>query len=115
MDLALLEERLAVGGEPLYRSRQIWEWAAGGASSYAEMTNLPLELRDALAAEVPFSSLESTAEALAADGTEKVLFHTADARPVEAVLMRYRDGGARFASRASPVARSPAASAPRGA
>jgi 23S rRNA (adenine2503-C2)-methyltransferase len=31
-------------------------------------------------------------EALARDGTEKALFHTADGRPVEAVLMRYRDG-----------------------
>ena len=28
----------------------------------------------------------------AADGTEKALFETADGRPVEAVLMRYRDG-----------------------
>jgi 23S rRNA (adenine2503-C2)-methyltransferase len=56
------------------------------------MTNLPLELRDALAGEVPFSSLEAGTEALASDGTEKVLFHTADGRPLEAVLMRYRDG-----------------------
>jgi 23S rRNA (adenine2503-C2)-methyltransferase len=31
-------------------------------------------------------------EALARDGTEKALFETADGRPVEAVLMRYRDG-----------------------
>ena len=56
------------------------------------MTNLPLQLRDALAGEVPFSSLEAGTEALASDGTEKVLFHTADGRPLEAVLMRYRDG-----------------------
>jgi 23S rRNA (adenine2503-C2)-methyltransferase len=31
-------------------------------------------------------------EALSVDGTEKALFHTGDGRPVEAVLMRYRDG-----------------------
>ena len=31
-------------------------------------------------------------EAHASDGTVKALFHTADERPVEAVLMRYRDG-----------------------
>ena len=30
--------------------------------------------------------------ALARDGTEKALFETADGRPLEAVLMRYRDG-----------------------
>ncbi len=31
-------------------------------------------------------------EALASDGTEKALFETGDGRPIEAVLMRYRDG-----------------------
>ncbi len=67
-------------------------WTAGGARSYAGMTNLPLELRDALTEEVPFSSLEVGEERLASDGTEKVLFETGDGRPVEAVLMRYRDG-----------------------
>jgi 23S rRNA (adenine2503-C2)-methyltransferase len=56
------------------------------------MTNLPLELRDRLADAVPFSSLKVVREALARDGTEKALFETADGRPLEAVLMRYRDG-----------------------
>jgi 23S rRNA (adenine2503-C2)-methyltransferase len=56
------------------------------------MTNLPVELRTALAHEVPFSSLAPVREALARDGTAKALFDTADGRPVEAVLMRYRDG-----------------------
>jgi 23S rRNA (adenine2503-C2)-methyltransferase len=41
---------------------------------------------------VPFSSLELEHEAVSSDGTEKALFRTADGRPVEAVLMRYRDG-----------------------
>ncbi len=92
MDLLLLREALEARGEPAFRDRQIWEWAARGAGSYAEMTNLPLELRDALAGAVPFSSLGLAQEALARDGTEKALLETADGRPVEAVLMRYRDG-----------------------
>ena len=92
MDLLLLREALEARGEPAFRDRQIWEWAARGAGSYAEMTNLPLELRDALAGTVPFSSLGLAQEALARDGTEKALLETADGRPVEAVLMRYRDG-----------------------
>jgi 23S rRNA (adenine2503-C2)-methyltransferase len=92
MDLLLLDERLAAEGEPRFRSRQVWEWAARGAGSYAEMTNLPLELRDRLAEAVPFSSLKVVREALARDGTEKALFETADGRLLEAVLMRYRDG-----------------------
>jgi len=57
MDLPLLETRLAEGGEPAYRARQVWDWAARGVPSYAEMTNLPLSLRHTLADEVPFSTL----------------------------------------------------------
>jgi 23S rRNA (adenine2503-C2)-methyltransferase len=92
VDLSLLDDRLAARGEPSFRSRQVWEWAARGAGSYEQMTNLPLELRAALAEEVPFSSPTPVREALARDGTAKTLFETADGRPVEAVLMRYRDG-----------------------
>jgi 23S rRNA (adenine2503-C2)-methyltransferase len=90
VDLRLLAETLA--GEPPYRSRQVWEWTARGVSSYAEMTNVPSRLREELERTVPFSSLRVASEALARDGTLKVLFHTADGHPVEAVLMRYRDG-----------------------
>ena len=92
VDLLQLEQRLAAGGEPGFRARQVWEWAARGADSYEVMTNLPLELRDRLAEDVPFSSLRLVRESLASDGTEKALFETGDGRPVEAVLMRYRDG-----------------------
>jgi 23S rRNA (adenine2503-C2)-methyltransferase len=65
---------------------------ARGCSSYEEMTNLPGALRDRLADELPLSTLALERDALAADGTEKALFATADGKPVEAVLMRYRDG-----------------------
>jgi 23S rRNA (adenine2503-C2)-methyltransferase len=92
MDLLQLEQRLAARGEPGFRARQVWEWAARGAGSYRVMTNLPRELRDRLSDELPFSSLRVVREALASDGTEKALFTTADGRPLEAVLMRYRDG-----------------------
>src|SRR5207253_5035577 len=74
------------------RTRQVWEWAARGASSYAEMTNVPAALRAELEARVPFSSLALVHEARSRDGTVKALFRTADGHPVEAVLMRYRDG-----------------------
>jgi 23S rRNA (adenine2503-C2)-methyltransferase len=92
VDLDLLNEKLATSGEPRFRADQVWEWAARGAGSYDEMTNLPLGLRESLAEDVPFSSLRVTREARASDGTEKALFETHDGRPVEAVLMRYRDG-----------------------
>ncbi|MDX6603829.1 MAG: rRNA (adenine2503-C2)-methyltransferase, partial [Solirubrobacterales bacterium] len=92
MDRALLESTLADAGEPSYRAAQVWEWVARGGSSYEEMTNLPGTLRDRLEAAVPFSTLAVEAEARSDDGTVKTLFHTADGRPIEAVLMRYRDG-----------------------
>jgi 23S rRNA (adenine2503-C2)-methyltransferase len=70
----------------------VWEWAARGASSFGEMTNLPGPLRARLETEVPFSTLELVHEAKSSDGTVKALFRTAEGHPVEAVLMRYRDG-----------------------
>jgi 23S rRNA (adenine2503-C2)-methyltransferase len=92
MDLELLEATLANHGEPAYRARQVWAWAARGARTYDEMTDLPAALRTTLAKEVPLSSLQLMREARARDRTIKALFETKDGKPLEAVLMRYRDG-----------------------
>ena len=90
MDLDRVGAVLA--GEPAYRTRQVWEWAARGASSFAEMTNVSARERALLDQHVPFSTLDLKHEARSSDGTVKALFHTHDGHPVEAVLMRYRDG-----------------------
>jgi 23S rRNA (adenine2503-C2)-methyltransferase len=92
VDLTVLNKLLLRRGEPDYRASQIWGWTARGAAGYEQMTNVPAGLRAALAAEVPFSTLEVEHESEARDGTLKALFRTADGKPVEAVLMRYRDG-----------------------
>jgi 23S rRNA (adenine2503-C2)-methyltransferase len=92
VDRALLRERLDAAGEPPYRAAQVWRWATHGVTDYAAMTNLPVALRELLAEEVPFSTLELEREEHARDGTVKALFRTRDGHPVEAVLMRYRDG-----------------------
>jgi 23S rRNA (adenine2503-C2)-methyltransferase len=92
VDLKLLESKLAELGEPPYRVRQIWRWAVQGSTSFRSMTDVPLRLRTLLEQEVPFSSLTVEREAHSRDGTVKALFRTPDGRPVEAVLMRYRDG-----------------------
>jgi 23S rRNA (adenine2503-C2)-methyltransferase len=92
MDLGLMERTVLERGEPAYRVRQVWEWAARGAEGFDAMTNVPASLRTALGSEVPFSTLTGEAEVTARDGTVKTLFRTADGHPVEAVLMRYRDG-----------------------
>jgi 23S rRNA (adenine2503-C2)-methyltransferase len=97
VDLQLLDETLAAHGEPSFRAGQVWRWAAAGAAGYEAMTNLPRALREQLAREVPFTSLTLSREVHARDGTVKALFQTADGRPLEAVLMRYRNppgGGA---------------------
>jgi 23S rRNA (adenine2503-C2)-methyltransferase len=92
VDIELLASVLKERGEPAYRSRQVWAWAARGAPGYEAMTDLPGSLRRELAARVPFSTLAVETEARSRDGTVKTLFRTADGHPVEAVLMRYRDG-----------------------
>jgi 23S rRNA (adenine2503-C2)-methyltransferase len=92
VDRALLSERLAQRGEPAYRAYQVWRWAAGGAADYAAMTNVPATLRAELEHDVPFSTLEVVHTAESRDGTVKALFRTSDGKPVEAVVMRYRDG-----------------------
>jgi 23S rRNA (adenine2503-C2)-methyltransferase len=92
VDLALLSQTLTARSEPSFRARQVWAWAARGAASYAEMTNVPANLRAVLAEHVPFSTVELVTQAESRDGTVKALFRTHDGHPVEAVLMRYRDG-----------------------
>jgi 23S rRNA (adenine2503-C2)-methyltransferase len=92
VDRELLERRLSERGEPAYRAGQVWQWAARGVGGYAEMTNLPSTLRLELEQAVPFSMLEIVRQDEARDGTVKTLFRTEDGHPVEAVLMRYRDG-----------------------
>ena len=92
VELACLRDALAAAGEPSYREAQVWQWAARGADSYAAMTNIPGGLRARLAVEVPFSTLTVECEERSRDGTVKALFRTSDGHPVEAVLMRYRDG-----------------------
>jgi 23S rRNA (adenine2503-C2)-methyltransferase len=92
VDLKLLETTLARRAEPAYRARQVWEWTARGTDGYDAMTNLPRALREELARAVPFSTLAVETERESRDGTLKTLFRTAEGHPVEAVLMRYRDG-----------------------
>ena len=92
MDTTQLVQILADQGQPSYRANQIWYWIANGASTYEEMTNIPLQLRDTLTKSLPLSTLELIDESHAEDGTVRALFHTHDGHPVETVLMRFRDG-----------------------
>ena len=92
MDLDRLRAELSDRDQPAYRASQVWAWTARGAAGYEAMTDLPASLRHTLAEHVPFSTLSVERESQARDGTVKALFRTEDGHPVEAVLMRYRDG-----------------------
>ena len=92
VDLDVVNTTLTELGQPNYRAKQIWRWASQGAPNFDAMTDLPAALRTQLADQVPFSTLTLLDEARAKDGTIKAVFQTADGRPLEAVLMVYRDG-----------------------
>jgi 23S rRNA (adenine2503-C2)-methyltransferase len=85
-DLAALLE-----GEPAYRTRQVWEGLHRRARRPAEMTDLPLALRERLTAALPPALTE--ASRLVADGgdTIKWLWSLSDGARVETVLMAYPD------------------------
>jgi 23S rRNA (adenine2503-C2)-methyltransferase len=79
-------------GEPAYRAQQIAEWTyRKGASTYDEMTNLPLSLRHRLPQVLPLRRLQVVLSQRAADGTVKYLLELSDGERVEAVFLPYED------------------------
>ncbi len=94
MTLAELEAYAQELGEPRYRGRQIAHWLyQRGASSFAEMTDLPAPLRARLAESARMASLVPVTSVTADDGdTVKHLLQLPDGVTVETVVMRYRDG-----------------------
>ena len=78
-------------GEPEYRADQIRLHAwRGSANTFAEMGNLPAQLRQKLESHLLWSSLETVAASVADRGlTEKLLLRAADGQEVEAVMIRH--------------------------
>jgi 23S rRNA (adenine2503-C2)-methyltransferase len=75
-------------GEPAYRARQI---IAGihdrRLRSFAEMTDLPRELRAKLSDKTTVATLKVESRYVSTDGTRRYLFRTHDNRPVETVFI----------------------------
>lgn len=94
MGLGELEEELLSLGEKKYRAKQVYEWLhIRNASSYQEMTNLPLALRRRLDEACPLRGCEvETMQESRLDGTRKYLFRLFDGSYIESVLMRYHHG-----------------------
>lgn len=78
-------------GQPKYRARQIWDWIyKRHAGDFATMSNLPKDLRAALAATATIAPLVPVTQVVsAARDTQKVLFQLPDGKTIEAVLMIY--------------------------
>ena len=88
-----IRQALLDSGEPDYRASQIWR---GLYKSFyqtpEEFSSLPKKIRDYLGQNFLFSTLAAQDEISTDKGeTTKVLFHTLDGNPIEAVLMRYHD------------------------
>jgi 23S rRNA (adenine2503-C2)-methyltransferase len=77
--------------EPTFRARQVWNWLyLHLAGSFDEMSNLPLSLREKLAAQTTLGTAEIASEQLSSDDqTKKLLFRLPDGQYIETVLMRY--------------------------
>ena len=80
-------------GQPAFRAKQVYTWLHRGVRTYDEMTNLPLTLRQQLAAEHPIAPPRVVRKQESQrDGTIKYLWQLADGNCVETVLMRYHYG-----------------------
>src|SRR5215510_10881142 len=85
---AELSEFVGSLGEPAYRARQIFAGVhARRLPSFAEMTDLPRELRAKLDAWAGISTLTLESRYISSDGTRRYLFKTNDNRPVETVYI----------------------------
>src|SRR5579859_4332014 len=89
---AELDAWFAAQGEPAFRRRQVLDWVARGAASFADMRDVPNALRGRLDEDFRVSSLKPVAVSEADTGlTSKTLFELDGGHTVEAVVMRYAD------------------------
>ncbi len=88
-----LKEELKKIGEKPFRSEQIFKWIyESRVSSFDEMTNLSLELREKLKENYTIKQFNILKKQVASDGTKKYLFDVLDGNAIETVLMEYHHG-----------------------
>jgi len=86
---ATLATWMAAHGAPAYRAGQVRKWLfERKAGSFEDMTDLPKQLRQELAADWRVWTMTIAKHSTAADGTEKLLLQTADNERIECVLLR---------------------------
>jgi 23S rRNA (adenine2503-C2)-methyltransferase len=88
LDRLELEEALARHGRERFRARQIFRWVyRRGVTDPGAMTDLPRDLRAALAADFVLTTPDVVARERSTDGTEKFLLRLADGRQIESVFI----------------------------
>lgn len=88
----LKEEMVRIGEKP-FRATQIWEWLyRENVTSFNEMTNLSLELRNKLEQQYEICTYKIIKKQESKDGTKKFLFDILDENAIETVLMEYKFG-----------------------
>ena len=94
LDIDELKECIKDMNEPAFRAKQLYEWLhVKQARGYDDMTNIPKSLKEKLARDFSFTSLEVVeVQESHIDETKKFLFALSDGNVIESVFMKYRFG-----------------------
>ena len=88
----LKKEMIELGEKP-FRAEQIFKWIfVENVTSFDEMTNLSLELREKLKENFDLHIFKIIQKQESKDGTKKYLFDVLDGNAIESVLMQYKYG-----------------------
>ncbi len=89
-----LTEEIIQLGFPKFRAKQIYSWVQEKCvSSFDEMTNIPLAMRNVLSEKFEFLDCKINTKLVSEiDGTVKYLFELFDGEYVESVVMKYKYG-----------------------
>lgn len=92
-NLEELKEEFVKLGEKPFRAEQVFKWIyEANITSFDEMTNISLELREKLKKEFSLCIYKIARKQESNDGTKKYLFDILDGNMIETVLMSYHHG-----------------------
>jgi 23S rRNA (adenine2503-C2)-methyltransferase len=74
--------------EPAFRGRQVFRWIHRGIERFSDMSDLPAELRTALAARASILTSAVEARSVADDGSMKLRIRLHDGVPIEAMTLQ---------------------------
>ena len=92
-DLEDLKKEFTEMNEKPFRAEQVFKWIyESKVTSFDEMTNLSLELREKLKGNYTICNFRILRKQESSDGTKKYLFDILDGNAIESVLMSYHHG-----------------------